>query len=128
MRHARGIHDERGALSIEFLMVISALILVFLLMLQYAMNAHAQRVAQAAAEDALQSAQAYDGTATAGRQAGNRTLEDIGNLTHATVTVTRSTTTADVTITGQAQQIIPFLPTRITVHLQGPVEHFVDNS
>lgn len=108
-------------------MVISALMLVFLIMLQYAMDAHARRIAQAAAEDALQAAQAYDGNATAGREAGDHTLDDLGGLSGTAVAVTRTATTADVTVTGSAQEVIPFLPTRITVHLQGPVEHFVEN-
>ncbi|MGK2876882.1 MAG: TadE family protein [Nocardioides sp.] len=117
--------NGRGALSIEFLLVISALMLIFLVMLQYAMNAHARRVAQAAAEDALQATQAYDGSAADGRHAGNQMLADLGNLTHPSVTVSRTATTAEVTITGNAQAVIPLLPTRITVHIQGPVERFV---
>ena len=60
MSRVRRIRDERGALSIEFLLVMSALMLVFLLMLQYAMQAHAARSAQAAAEEALAAASAYD--------------------------------------------------------------------
>jgi hypothetical protein len=36
MHRARRTRDERGALSIELLLVISALMLVFLVMLQYA--------------------------------------------------------------------------------------------
>ena len=35
MRRSRQVRDERGALSIEFLLVMSALMVVFLLMLQY---------------------------------------------------------------------------------------------
>lgn len=108
-------------------MVISALMLVFLLMLQYAVDAHSRRIAQAAAEDALEAAQAYDGSATAGRDAGDHTLGELGSLSGTTVTVTRTAATADVTVTGSAQEVIPFLPTRISVHLQGPVEHFVEN-
>ena len=56
MRRAQRICDERGALSIEFLLVISAIMLVFLLMLQYAMQAYAHGIAQAAAEEALAAA------------------------------------------------------------------------
>lgn len=117
--------SDRGALSIEFLLVISALMLVFLVMLQYAMNAHARRVAHAAAEDALQATQAYDGTAAAGRHAGKTMLDDLGNLSDGRVKVSRSATTAEVTVTGRAQAVIPFLPTRITVRIEGPVERFV---
>ena len=119
--------DERGALSIEFLLVISAFMLVFLVMLQYAAKAHAHRVAEAAAEEALAAASAYDGTATAGEQAGHHTLTDLGSLSNTRVAVTRSGTTASVTVTGDVEQLIPFLPVHLTVHLEGPIEQFVES-
>ena len=127
MRRVRRIRDERGALSIEFLLVISALILVFLLMLQYAMQAHAHRVAQAAAEEALAAASAYDGSAASGEAAGNHYLTDLGSLSDTIVTVTRTGTTASVTVAGDGQQVLPFVPVHVSVHLQGPLEHFVES-
>lgn len=127
MRRVPRIRDERGALSIEFLLVISALILVFLLMLQYAMQAHAHRVAQAAAEEALAAASAYDGSAASGEAAGNHYLTDLGSLSDTIVTVTRTGTTASVTVAGDGQQVLPFVPVHVSVHLQGPLEHFVES-
>jgi Flp pilus assembly protein TadG len=125
MHRARRTRDERGALSIEFLLVISALMLVFLLMLQYAVKAHAHRVAEAAAEEALTAASAYDGSTASAKSAGNHYLADLGNLSDTKVTVTRADTTAAVTVSGTVEQLVPFLPVRVTVHLQGPIEHFV---
>lgn len=61
MRRATRERNERGAMAIEFLLAITMLTLVFLLMLQYAVKVHAQRVATAAAEEALSAAAAYDG-------------------------------------------------------------------
>lgn len=127
MHRARRIRDERGALSIEFLLVISALMLVFLVMLQYAVKAHAHRVAEAAAEEALAAASAYDGTAASGKQAGNHMLSDLDALSNTTVVVTRSGTTASATVTGDVEQLIPFLPVHVTVHIEGPVEQFVES-
>jgi uncharacterized protein (UPF0333 family) len=125
MYGARRPRNERGSLSIEFLLVISALMLVFLLMLQYAVKAHAHRVAEAAAEEALAAASAYDGTASSGEHAGNEALTDLGSLSNTTVAVTRNGATASVTITGDVQQVIPFVPVHVTVHLEGPIEQFV---
>lgn len=125
MRRERPVRDERGALSIEFLLVMSALMLVFLLMLQYAMQAHAHRVAQAAAEEALAAASAYDGSVPAGEAAGNHCLHDLGSLSNGNVTVTRLGDTASVTVTGDGQQVLPFVPVHVSVHLEGPIEHFV---
>jgi Flp pilus assembly protein TadG len=127
MHRARRTRDERGALSIEFLLVISALMLVFLVMLQYAVKAHAHRVAEAAAEEALAAASAYDGSAASGEQAGNHTLNDLGSLSNTTVVVTRSGTTASATVTGDVEQLIPFLPVHVTVRIEGPVEQFVES-
>ena len=127
MHRARRTRDERGALSIEFLLVISALMLVFLLMLQYAVKAHAHRVAQAAAEEALAAASAYDGTVASGQEAGNHYLTDLGTLSNTRVTVTRAGNTAVVTISGDAAQVFPLLPVHVTVHLQGPIEQFVES-
>lgn len=127
MHRVRRSNDERGALSIEFLVLMSALMLVFLLMLQYAVKAHAHRVAQAAAEEALAAASAYDGSIGAGEDAGNHYLVDLGNLSNSNVTVTRTGTTTAVTITGDAQQIFPFLPVHLSIHLRGPTEQFVES-
>jgi uncharacterized protein (UPF0333 family) len=128
MSRVRRIRDERGALSIEFLLVMSALMLVFLLMLQYAMQAHAHRVAQAAAEEALAAASAYDGSAASGEDAGNHYLGDLGSLSGTHVTVIRTGETAAVTVTGDGQQVLPFVPVHVLVHLEGPIERFVESS
>ena len=127
MHRPHWTRDERGALSIEFLLVISALMVVFLLMLQFAVKAHAYRVAQAAAEEALSTASAYDGSTTSGENAGRHYLADLGNLSDAHVTVTRTGTTAVVTVSGEVEQVVPFLPVHVAVHLQGPIEQFVDS-
>ena len=127
MRGVRRTRDQRGALSIEFLLIISALMIVFLVMLQYAVKAHAHRVAEAAAEEALAAAAAYDGSTNSGQAAGSHLLDDLGSdLSNPSIVVTRSQTTATVTVTGEVQPFIPFLPVHVTVHLEGPVEHFVE--
>lgn len=128
MRGARRHRDQRGALSIEFLLVISALMIVFLVMLQYAVRAHAYRVAETAAEEALAAAAAYDGSAASGESAANHFLDDIGSdLGNPRVTVTRSPSIASVTVRGEAQPFVPFLAVRVSVHLEGPVEKFVES-
>lgn len=110
----------------EFLLVISALMLVFLLMLQYAVRAHAQRVATAAAEEALAAASAYDGTTSDAEAVGRHYLDDLGpGLSNASVVVTRTPTTASARVSGDVDQLFPFLPVRVSVQLQGPVEVFV---
>ena len=102
--------------------------LVFLLMLQYAVKAHAHRVAEAAAEEALGRRLGVRRLALPpAEQAGNHTLSDLGSLSNTTVVVTRSGTTASATVTGDVEQLIPFLPVHVTVRIEGPVEQFVES-
>ena len=113
-------------MAIEFLLVISMLIVVFLLMLQYAVKAHAERIATAAAQEGLAAASAHHGTAGAGQRAAQDALAAIGpglNASH--VVATRTAVTATVTITGQVDQLVPFLEPVVHVRLEGPVERFV---
>lgn len=113
-------------MAIEFLLVISMLIVVFLLMLQYAVKAHAQQIAAAAADEGLAVASSYDGTATDGERTADNYLTHIGpGLASSNVAATRNATSATVTITGKVDQLIPFLAVTVSVHVEGPVEHFV---
>lgn len=119
--------DERGAIAIEFMLTITMLLVVFMVMLQYAVKVHAQHVANAAAEEALTAASAYDGTTSAGQHAATDYLDRLGpGLTNPIVAVTRTATTATVTISGDVEQLVPLLPVHVTVRIQGPVEHFVE--
>jgi Flp pilus assembly protein TadG len=124
-----GGRDERGLVAVEFMLVISMFIVVFLLMLQYAVQAQAQRVATAAAEEGLAAASAYDGSASDGTRVARGYLEALGPELHeASVHTDRSATTAALTVTGQVDQLVPFLPVRVRVEVEGPVERFIPES
>ena len=113
----------------EFLLIISMLMIVFLLMLQYAVKAHAQRIATAAAEEALAATAAYDGTTADGQEAANEVLNDIApGLGDTKVMIDRTAASATVTVTGNVTQLIPFLAVEVNVHVEGPVERFVPSS
>lgn len=115
--------------AIEFMLVISMLIVVFLVTLQYAVRAHAHRIASAAAQEGLAAASTYDGSAADGRHVAQQSLTQLGpGLHRATVTASRHTTVASVTVRGEADQLLPFLAVRVSVHVEGPVERFVEES
>lgn len=123
----RPSRDERGAMAIEFMLVISMLVVVFLVMLQYAVRAHAEHIASAAAREGLAAATAYDGSAAEGQQTAQRYLARLGPGLHgANISASRGSNAAEVTVTGQAQQFIPFLTVDIRVRVEGPVERFVE--
>lgn len=120
---------ERGAIAIEFMLVISMLIVVFMLMLQYAVRAHAERIAAAAAEEGLAAATSYDGTPGDGERVAAGYLTKLGPGLHdTTVDATRDATSATVTVGGAVDQLIPFLSVRVHVRVEGPVERFVPES
>jgi hypothetical protein len=114
-------------MAIEFVLVMSMLLLVFLVMLQYALRAHAEQLAHAAADQALADATAYDGSAAAGKAAGTAFLTGTsrGTLLHPTVVVTRNANLATATVIGEVTPFIPFLAVDVKVHIQAPVEKYV---
>lgn len=121
--------DEGGLVAVEFMLVISMLVVMFLLMLQYAVRAHAERVATAAAEEGLAAASAYNGSASDGTRVARGYLDDLGPSLHqSTVQADRSATTASVTVSGKVDQLVPFLPVTVRVEVEGPVERFVPES
>jgi hypothetical protein len=114
-------------MAVEFVLVMSALVLVFLVMLQYAMREHAEQLAQAAADQALAEATAYDGNAAAGKAAASAFLAETSGaaLGHPSVLVTRDANIATATVTGDVVPFIPFLSVSVSVHVEAPVEKFV---
>jgi len=123
--HRRG---ERGAIAIEFMLLLSMLVVVFLVMLQYAVRAHAHRIATAAAEEGLAAASAYDGSGEGGRRVAVNYVHDLGPGIHAPmVTASRSASTARVAVSGEVEQLVPFLTIRVAVAVEGPVERFVED-
>ena len=118
--------SQRGAIAIEFMLILSMLVLVFLVMLQYAVRAHAHRIVTAAAEEGLAAAAAYDGSADEGRRTAQRYVEDLGpGVENAVVTASRSVDTAHVEVRGEVEQLVPFLTVRVSAEVEGPVERFV---
>ena len=121
--------SQRGAIAIEFMLVLSMLVVVFLVMLQYAVRAHAHRIVTAAAEEGLAAAAAYDGSAEEGRRTAQRYVDDLGpGVENAVVTASRSVETARVTVRGEVEELVPFLTVRVSAEVEGPVERFVEEA
>ena len=121
--------SERGAIGIEFMLILSMLVVVFLVMLQYAVRAHAHRIVTAAAEEGLAAAAAYNGSAEEGRRTAQRYVNDLGpGVENTVVTVSRSPDTARVTVKGVVEEFVPFLTVEVSAEVEGPVERFVEES
>lgn len=121
--------SERGAIGVEFMLILSMMVVVFLVMLQYAVRAHAHRIVTAAAEEGLAAAAAYDGSAEEGRRTAQRYVNDLGpGVESAVVTASRSAATARVTVKGEVEEFVPFLTVEVSAEVEGPVERFVEEA
>ena len=117
---------EGGFVAVEFVLVISVLIVLFMLTLAYAVKAHSHRIAEAAAEQGLAAAASYTGSAAAGRATTEHYLTQLGGgLTHTRVHASRDTRTAVVTVSARAPAFLPLLPMTVHVTVRGPVERIV---
>jgi len=104
--------------------VLPLLFSVVLLLAQVTVWAHARHIAQATASRALVAARADGGSAAAGEQQAQATLDQLGrsSLTGPEVTVTRDGDQATVHVHGTAASVIPGLRLGIDADAAGPVE------
>lgn len=109
------------------MLIFPALLFALMLIIQFALWAHATSVAEAAAQDAAAVARRADGSQAGGAAAANKALATLGPkmLTSRSVNVTRSATTASVTVTGQVVSLVPGVTLRVRETAEGPVERFV---
>jgi len=102
------------------------LMLLILLIAQFALWEHATHVAQAAAARGLAAARVSNGTAAAGTAEAQRVLAQLGRgpLRNPRVSVTRNGQEAAVRGSGTATPVVPFLHLPAHGEATGPVEVF----
>ena len=103
------LRDERGAASLEMVVLLPALFAVLFLGMQAALYYHARTVAIAAAQEGARAAAAEHATAGSGTAAARAYLADVGTdaLESSSVTARRTATTAIVTVRGRSLSVIP---------------------
>ena len=125
----RRLDGDRGAATAELVIAGPLLMLLILLVVQFAIWEHAESVARATAEEALAAARVQGGTAAAGQQTAAQDIAQVGSavLVGPQVSVTRTATTVTVQVTGTAEHVLPLpgLTWPVTVTVTGPVERFV---
>jgi TadE-like protein len=106
-------------MSVELVVATPLLGLLLMLVVQFALWAHATHIAQAAANAGVQSARAYASTTDAGRTEATITLDHLAGtvLADPHVDAERTATTATVTVTGRVLAVVPglHLPVRASV-------------
>jgi Flp pilus assembly protein TadG len=125
--HRGCARDERGAGAVEFIVVMPVLMLIFLLLVQWSVQLHNDRIVHAAAREAAVEAAAWDGGATAGRQTANSYLDDLGSdLANTSVEVNMGPTDATVTVSGDVLTFLPGLHIRVSARATVPKERFAE--
>jgi Flp pilus assembly protein TadG len=122
---ARGTHkrDERGAVSIEMVVLLPALFAVLFLGMQAALYYHARTIAIAAAQEGARAAAAHHAASGDGVAAAYAYLADAGDsLESSEASAQRTATTATVTIRGHALSVIPGWSPVITQRASAEVE------
>ena len=123
-----GASRERGALALEIAIIMPALLLLLTLGWQMAYVAHAQNVAEAAAQEGAALSRTVGGTGEGGEQRARARLTEYGGemFTSYTATGSKSPEVASVTVEGNVKSIVPFLDFHVSETSTGPVERFVD--
>jgi Flp pilus assembly protein TadG len=117
---------DRGAATVQLVVITPFVLLLMLLCVQAALAWHAQHIAQTAAAQGLADARAAGGSADAGADAARGALRaTAGRVLNAPqVQVTRNTTTASVRVRGTVLPVVPGLRLTVRGHADGPVERF----
>jgi Flp pilus assembly protein TadG len=125
-RLVAAVRDDRGAATTQIVIATPVLLFMLLVIVQFAIWSQATHVAQAAASQALEATRVAGGTSATGQTEAQNVLDqlDTGPLSGSTVHVTRTATTATVSITGTAESIVPFLHLPVHAEASGDTEQF----
>ena len=122
----RGTGREGGAATTELVIAMPLLLLLVLLVVQFALWQHAIHIADAAAQEGARAARLQGGTAAAGEARARVFLSQLSPtiLTHADVVARRDGDTAGVEVKGESLMVVPGLHLPVRALSQGPVEVF----
>ncbi|MEN8652349.1 TadE/TadG family type IV pilus assembly protein [Streptomyces sp. 21So2-11] len=111
-------------MSTEAVLTVPVLMVLLLLIVQFALAMHAQHIAQTAASRALAAARAQDASSATGNADAAATLRLVGGrVLHApTVQVSRTAESVTAHVEGQVVVVVPGLRLRVSGHAAGPVE------
>ena len=117
---------DRGDVTAEAVIIIPVIVVLTLLVVQFALVWHGRHVAQAAAQTAARSAAAYQAGPGAGLAAGQAYLTEVAPnlLSSSNLTVTRSLDSASASVHAEVLTVIPLLTIAIQEDAAAPLETF----
>lgn len=97
---------------------------MLMLVVQLALWEHASHVVQAAAREGTRAARLEGGSSQSGQQQAEAFLAQVGTATVTTpqVLVSRDATTATVTVSGYAEEVVPGMHLRVKAISRGQLE------
>ena len=107
------------------MIVFPVALLIVMLALQFGLWLHAAQIAEAAAQEAVEAAQAEPADADSGHLAARSLLSELGALRSPSIAVDRTATTVTSRVTGRAQQLVPGFGVVVSGTAEGPVERFI---
>jgi len=123
----RATSGDGGYSVVEAAITLPVIILLVLLVVQYALLWHGRHVAESAAREGLEAARGYQAPPTAGPDTARAFLHDIAPtlLRDPRVHVTRTPVTIRVQVDAQVLRVIPIGHYPISESAQGPIERFI---
>lgn len=119
------VRTDDGITTTEWAILLPILLLLVMLTIQFGLLFHAGQVADAAADEGLEAAQAERGSAAAGQATAQQFADDDQVLEQPQVTADRSADTVTVTVTGRIPTLVPgFSYLTVSRTASGPVERF----
>ncbi|MGS0685105.1 TadE/TadG family type IV pilus assembly protein [Nakamurella sp. GG22] len=121
---------DRGDATIEAVIIVPVIVVLTLLVVQFALVWHGRHVAQAAAQTAARSAAAYQAQPAAGQAAGDAYLAAVAPnlLPRRTVTINRDPGGATAVVTADVLTVLPFGDFSIQEQATAPLEIFVSTA
>jgi Flp pilus assembly protein TadG len=118
--------DEQGSSAVEMAIIFPVTVFIIFGIIQFGLWYHAAAIARAAAQEGARAASAYQANATAGTAGAEHVLHNNagGLISHVRVVPYRDTQVATITVSGQALQVIPFIPLAVHATATAPVEAY----
>ena len=120
------VEPDRGSSLLGAVLVIPVMVILTMLVLQFAMLWHARHVAAAAAQTGVQGAAGYRASAADGRASAVGYLADVAPnlLQDPSVTIDRGTATVTAVVRARIPSVVPFAHFDVDETVTGPVERF----
>jgi Flp pilus assembly protein TadG len=117
---------QRGSVSTELVIVTPVVLLLVMLVIEFALWQHAQHIAETAAQSGAETARVESGTDSQGRAMAQTAIAQLGAslLVDPAVTISRRGGIVTVNVSGTAPGLVPFLSLPVHATAAGPVERF----